>query len=108
MEESDGQLSLLGLLVQQPECREGLGSHHPVPEGVVDHVPEGVVDHGGVGVVVSFSNWLDTAMDILFRWGKGALVNFLICDCLFSSLSFGEDTSHHPMPEGEYITTRET
>ena len=37
-EEGVGQLSLLCLLVQQPERGEGLDSHHTVPESGVDHI----------------------------------------------------------------------
>ena len=42
-----GQLSVLWLLVQLPECREGLGSHHPVAEGGVDHIASSVSGGGG-------------------------------------------------------------
>ena len=41
-------------------------------------------------------------VDIFFRWRRSMLVNFLNYDCLCSSSSWGKDTLHHPVPEGEH------
>ena len=41
-------------------------------------------------------------VDIFFRWRRSMLFNFLNYDCLCSSSSWGKDTLHHPVPEGEH------